>query len=71
MTVRSLKHSQNRDRIYGLKGTIHKYFVQKKNQSKYKYHLTRNPIRLHIVECYGFWYIKNTCKHSMLKRNFK
>lgn len=30
MTVTSLKHSHNRDRIYGLKGTIHKYFVPKK-----------------------------------------
>lgn len=30
MTVTSLKHSHNRDRIYGLKGTIHKYFVHKK-----------------------------------------
>lgn len=65
MTVTSLKHIHNRDRIYGLKTTIRKYFVQK-NQSEYKYNLTRNPIRLHIVEVYGFWYIKNTCKHSML-----
>lgn len=30
MTVTSLKHSHNRDQIYGLKGTIHKYFVHKK-----------------------------------------
>lgn len=32
MTVTSLKHSHNRDRIYGLKGTIHKYFVPKKSK---------------------------------------